>query len=117
MTVRKKEGVSTVSVYDFDESSLSKLDVLSFDGADEAWLDFVSANRNGTAPESSHDLIKGPVADDDVFRTFLLYSAGVLTKSQTLEALKVKKLFDQYVFASEKALGYLTFLKAEVITV
>ena len=39
-----------------------------------------------------------------------LYSAGALTKEQTLEALKIRKLYDQMVLTSEKALSYLKFL-------
>ena len=113
VTARKRQGVSTVSVYEFEEASFSKLKTLGFESANDAWLDFVSDNRNGVPQDEKYDLIFGPVADDDVFRTFLLYSSGVLSKEQTLEFLKVKKLFNQYVFASEKALGYLKFVRAE----
>lgn len=55
-------------------------------------------------------MIYGPVANDDVYTTFTLYSAGALTKEQTLEALKIKKLYNQLVLTSEKALGYLNFV-------
>lgn len=110
VTARKKEGQSTVSVYELDEKRFGELNILSFESADEAWLDFVYDHRNGTAKEDDHDLIRGPVADDDIFRTFILYSSGVLSKEQTLDALKIKKLFDQYVFASEKAIGLLKFI-------
>lgn len=55
-------------------------------------------------------MIYGPVANDDVYTTFMLYSAGALTKQQTLEALKIKKLYNQLVLASEKALSYLKFI-------
>ena len=51
-----------------------------------------------------------PVADDDVYTTFALYEAGILTREQTIDALKVKKLYNQLVAASEKALGYLRFV-------
>ena len=51
-----------------------------------------------------------PVANDDVYTTFTLYSAGVLTKGQTLEALKIEKLYNQLVLSSEKALSYLNFI-------
>ncbi len=113
VAARKDEGKSTVSKYDFDESALDELNVLAFESPDEAWLDFVSANRNGVAANEKYDLIYGPVADDDIFRTFILYSTGVLSKEQTLEALKIKKLFNQYVFASDKALQNLKFIGAE----
>lgn len=79
------------------------------------FLDFVSANRAGNAPQKGYDLIFGPVADDDVYRTFALYSSGILTKQQTVEALKVKKLFNQLVFATEKALSFLTFAGAATV--
>lgn len=113
VTARKREGISTVSIYEFDESCLDSLKVLSFHSADESWLDFVSANRNGTASFPKYDLIYGPVANDDIFRTFILYSSGILTKEQTLDALKIKKLFNQYVFATDTALNCLKFIHAE----
>lgn len=54
-----------------------------------------------------YDIIYGPVADDDVYRTFALYTANLLTKEQTVERLK--KLFNQMVFSTDKALTYLEF--------
>ena len=84
--------------------------VLKFDFPNEAWLDFVSENRSGNYKGKAYDFIYGPVANDDVYTTFTLYSAGVLTKEQTLEALKIRKLYNQMVLTSEKALSYLKFL-------
>ena len=54
--------------------------------------------------------IFGTVANDDVYRTFTLYTAGILTKEQTLEQLKIKKLYNQLVLTTEKALSYLYFV-------
>ena len=59
-----------------------------------------------------YDLIIGAVANDDVYRTLQVYSTGLLTKEQALEALKIKKLFNQYVFATYKAIRLLKFVKA-----
>lgn len=116
VTRRRKEGRPIVNCYQIDEEqAFSQCSVLRFDKADEAWLDFVSANRAGNALQKEYDLIFGPVADDDVYRTFALYSSGVLTKQQTVEALKVKKLFNQLVFATEKALSFLTFAGAVTV--
>ena len=58
----------------------------------------------------NYDFIYGPVANDDVYTTFTLYTAGVLSKEQTIEALKVKKLYNQLVLTSEKALSFLKFI-------
>lgn len=113
VAARKGEGKSTISKYEFDENAFEELNVLAFEAADEMWLDFVSDNRSGTSKGEEYDLIYGPVADDDIFRTFILYSSGVLSKGQTLEALKIKKLFNQYVFTNDAALQRLTFIGAE----
>ena len=109
VTMRKKCGSSTVNIYELDESIFEKVNVLNFESADEAWLDFVSDNRAGIDRPAGYDLICGPVANDDVYQTFILYSTGVYTKEQTIEALKIKKLYNQYVFTTDRALSFLTF--------
>lgn len=108
---RRKEGSRIVNIYELDEAkTFTACSVLNFDSANEAWLDFVSDNRAGSYNGESFDIIFGPVANDDVYTTFNLYTAGVLSKEQTLEALKIKKLYNQIVFTSEKALSYLKFI-------
>lgn len=109
VTMRKKCGRSTVNIYELDESIFEKVNVLNFESADEAWLDFVSDNRSGIDRTAGYDLICGPVANDDVYQTFILYSTGVYTKEQTIAALKIKKLYNQYVFTTESSLSFLTF--------
>lgn len=107
---RRKDGGRIVSVYEIDEQkAFTECTVLRFDTANEAWLDFVSDNRAGSYKGESFDFIFGPVANDDVYTTFTLYTSGVLTKEQTLDALKIKKLYNQLVLTSEKALSYLSF--------
>lgn len=108
---RRKDGGKIVNVYELDESkAFAECSVLQFDTADEAWLNFVSENRSGSYTGEVFDFIFGPVANDDVYTTFMLYTAGVLTKEQTLEALKIKKLYNQLVLTSQKALNFLTFI-------
>lgn len=108
---RRKKGQKTVNIYEIDErEAFSELTVLRFEHADEAWLDFVSQNRAGITTDKQYDFIYGPVANDDVYQTFALYSAGVLTKEQTIEALKIKKLYNQLVFTTNNALTRLKFL-------
>jgi len=108
---RRREGGKIVSIYKLDEQvAFMECSVLRFDAPNEAWLDFVSENRSGHYEGQEYELIYGPVANDDVYATFTLYSAGALTKEQTLEALKIKKLYNQLVLTSEKALNYLKFI-------
>lgn len=108
---RRNTGGREVSIYEIDEQiAFSACSILRFDAPDEAWLDFVFENRSGNYEGEKYDLVYGPVANDDVYTTFTLYQAGALTKEQTLEALKIKKLYNQLVFASEDALRYLRFI-------
>lgn len=108
---RRKEGKRIVNIYEIDEKqAFSECSVLRFDNADETWLDFVSENRAGKYNGKVFDFIYGPVANDDVYTTFALYTAGALTKEQTLEALKIKKLYNQLVMTSTKSLSYLKFI-------
>lgn len=111
VTRRRREGAKCVSIYTMDESrAFSECSVLRFDKPDEAWLNYVSDNRSGNYSGKTYDFVFGPVANDDVYTTFTLYTTGVLSKEQTLEALKIKKLYNQLVLSSERALSYLEFI-------
>lgn len=62
------------------------------------------------------NIIIGPVANDNVFRTIDMFEAGDLTESEAIERFKVNELFDQYLFCNEKALEALRFVRSyEVI--
>ena len=111
VTDRRKTGAATLNIYSVEEAvAFKECSLLRFDSPDEAWLDFVSDNRSGKYEGEAYDFIFGPVANDDVYRTFTLYTAGVLTKEQTLEQPKIKKLYNQLVLTTEKALSYLRFV-------
>jgi hypothetical protein len=109
--IRKEQKSQLVSVYDFDiDAAESVLDILHFPAPGRLWLDFVHQNRRNTYTEKPYDLITGPVANDDVFATLIVYEQGILNIEQTLEALKVKKLYNQVVFKTEKALSFLRYI-------
>jgi hypothetical protein len=59
-----------------------------------------------------YDVIHGPVANDRVFLSLQAFVIGEFTIEAMLSALKPYKLFDQYCFATEKALSMLTFLRS-----
>lgn len=113
---RRKTGEATLNIYSVDETvAFEECSLLKFDSSDEKWLDFVAANRQGNYQGIQYDLIYGAVANDDVYRTITLYMTGVLDKEQTLNALKIRKLFNQLVFATEKSLRYLHFEGREIV--
>lgn len=116
VTDRRKMGEATLNIYSVNEAvAFQECKVLQFDSPDEAWLDFVAAKRQGTYQGEKYDLIYGAVANDDVYRTIALYMTGVLDKEQTLSSLKIRKLFNQLVFATEKSLQYLKFEGRELV--
>jgi hypothetical protein len=116
VTDRRKMGEATLNIYSVNEAvAFQECKVLQFDSPDEAWLDFVAANRQGTYQGEKYDLIYGAVANDDVYSTIALYMTGVLDKEQTLSSLKIRKLFNQLVFATEKSLQYLKFEGRELV--
>lgn len=116
VTDRRKTGEATLNIYSIDENiAFKECSLLCFDEPDEAWLDFVAANRQGEYQGKQYDLIYGAVANDDVYRTIALYMTGVLDKEQTLTALKIRKLFNQLVFATEKGFPYLHFEGRELV--
>ena len=49
VTDRRKMGEATLNIYSVNEAvAFQECKVLQFDSPDEAWLDFVAANRHGT---------------------------------------------------------------------
>ena len=116
VTERRKTGKATLNIYSVDENvAFEECSLLRFDNPDEIWLDFVAENRQDTYQKKQYDLIYGAVANDDVYRTITLYMTGVLDKEQTLMALKIRKLFNQLVFGTEKSLQYLHFEGRELV--
>ena len=111
---RKNTGSPIVNEYLITvDAILTDCKVLNFDSPNEDWLEFVCANRVGSYSGEQYDVIIGPVANDDVYTTLTLYQTGQLTKDETLSRLKIKQLYNQYVFCTEKALSYLKFEDSE----
>lgn len=107
---REHSSNAIVSVYKVDLDRLkTSLQGLWFENPSEEWLDFVSDNRSGKIVDSQYDFVFGPVANDTIFKTFIAYQNGVLTKKETIERLRVKKLYNQLVLKTAAAIEYLFF--------
>jgi hypothetical protein len=116
VAARRKTGVRVITEYEFDlEAAETELQIIRFDKPDGAWLDFVSANRHGRALTESYDMVIGPVADDAVYTTVLLYEQGVLDKDTAIRQLKVQELFSQVLFHTEKSLRFCWYIRHETI--
>jgi hypothetical protein len=109
--VQDRNGSSQthISIFTINIDLLRKQSAIFFVKPDKKWLDFVSANRNGTYSGQVHDIIYGPVANDPIFRTFIAYQNGILSEKETLKSLKIRRLYNQLVFTNEEALKCLLF--------
>jgi hypothetical protein len=102
-----------LSIYEVDITAMKELLFFKwFENADGEWLDFVSSHRNGIEQKVRFDFVYGPVANDTIFKTFIAYQSGILSREETLDRLKVRKLYNQLVFASQKALPFLRFTES-----
>jgi hypothetical protein len=73
----RKGGKKIISQYNFDnDKAFLKLKIKTFEKADEQWLDFVVANRNGEYTGEKYDIIQGPVANDKVFKQSFFIQEG-----------------------------------------
>ena len=96
------------------DNAKGMLSVLIFEAADEAWLDFICANRSGQSTKE-YDLVMGPVADDNVYRVVVQYENGDIDKAAALKALRTEALCDQILFHTKRALSFLQYLDTEVL--
>lgn len=87
-----------------------------FEEPSKEWALFVINNRNRDYQDiysmecnhdNKYDLVIGPVADDDLALLFRQFSGGLISVEVLVEAMKFKKLTNQYSFHTEKALELL----------
>ena len=88
---------------------------MHFATPDEAWVDFVMANRVNPDFRHDYDLVYGPVANDRVYAAFALYESGLLDKAELIRELRTYQLVDQMLFHTEQALARLSFVEAKTI--
>ena len=115
VAARRESAVQIVSEYEYDSEAAEKeLIIIRFEEPNEEWLDFVCLNRSGGTLLQPYDIVCGPVADDDVYGTVLLYEQGFLDKESAIRRFKVRKLYNQILFHSEKSLKYLRYVTHKI---
>ena len=102
-----------INIYEYTENK--KLEILNFSEATEEWLDFVYKNRRSEKLLHDYDIVKGPVADDNLFATLRLYERHYTSKEDTIKALKTYKLVDQISFHTEEAIKTINYLGTEEV--
>ena len=98
-----------VNVYEYIENE--KLSILDFKEATEEWVKFVFLNRYSDVLVHEYDIVKGPVADDNVYTTLNLYEEKIYTLEDTIKRLKAYVLVDQISFHTKRALENLMYIE------
>jgi len=112
VAVKRKSNARVITEYEFDSNTAKKeLDVISFTKPDGIWLDFVCLNRSGRIPPESYDIAIGPVANDQVYTVVVLYEQGLLSREAAITELKVRTLYNQILFHTEKSLDYCRYVR------
>lgn len=100
-------GVPCISVYEYAPSA--SIDVLEFDSTSNEWLDFVASCRAGNTHH--HDVVVGPMADDEIWNMVEDFLSGVLSREEFLSIIKFRHPTHQMSFHSIAALNSLTFVE------
>ena len=82
-----------------------------FDCPSFEWLNFIIKNRKNYDFNVDYDIIIGPVANDQVYNTIILFEEKIIDYGQAIKKLLTQKLFDQYLFKTEKAMKKLKFIE------
>ncbi len=106
-------SIGFINVYEYKPSK--ELNVRTFRSANDSWVDFIHNNRTSINYEHNYDIVKGPVANDNVYLSFNLYESGIISKSELIKRLKTYKLVDQILFHTEVSLQCLTFIGYEEV--
>lgn len=104
---QQNASVGHINIYEY--TAKKGLHTRLFRSANEAWVDFVHANRTVQNYNHDYDIVTGPVANDNVYLSFNLYESGIISKRELIRRLKTYKLVDQLLFHTEQSLETLKY--------
>lgn len=107
----KRYDTPVVDIYEYQPNA--QLDILAFKQMTDEWLDFVVACRNGQPHH--HDIVEGPMADDQIYNYVADFIAGNLTREQFWVMAKFKYPTHQIAFCTEEGLKCITYKSHEEI--
>lgn len=105
----EQNNVSHGYINQYEYTPQKGLKTRRFQSANEAWVDFVHANRTIQNYNHNYDIVTGPVANDNVYLSFNLYESGIISKRELIRRLKTYKLVDQLLFHTEQSLAALEY--------
>lgn len=105
VVVRRHSGrPPLVNVYELDVERIVRegYRMLRFEKYDEAWLDFIAANRKGRGKWRDYDLVEGGIANDRVFDAIEAYLDGLASKETALGLLAYQKPDNQICLLNQQ---------------
>lgn len=102
---RIREEAGIVNVYELDMEKIKKdYRYYKFEHYDNAWLQFIVANRMGRMDVEKYDVIEGGVANDRVIDTVEAYMANMMTLETALGELSKHKPNNQLCIAKQNVI-------------
>ncbi len=106
-----RHGNSIVNRYLYTPNDSLKVKV--FEKMTEEWLQFIVDCRRGI--DHDHDIVEGPMADDQIWDYVEDYVAGRISKAAFWELIKFKHPTHQIVFCTKNALQTIRFEGSDLI--
>lgn len=97
----------------FEYCPNAALNVLTFDGMTEEWLDFIVDCRLGKPHK--YDIVEGPMANDTIFNYVQSFVDGKISRNAFWELAKFKHPTHQISFHTIAALQTLSFVGEEKV--
>lgn len=104
---RRARRFQTGTVSVFDMRLRQGLRTLEFPAMTEEWLDFIVSCRSGVTHD--HDLVIGPMVDDQIYNYILDFLDGTITKEQFWVLARFRYPIHLIAFSSDEALKCLTY--------
>ena len=98
-----------VNIYEYTENN--NLSILDFKEATEEWLKFVYRNRQSEGLTHEYDIVKGPVANDNLYQVLSGYEDGTYNIEETIRRLKTYLLSNQISFHTNEALSCIKYIE------
>ena len=104
------EGIKQyVNIYEYTENN--NFSILDFKEATEEWLKFVYKNRQSEGLTHEYDIVKGPVANDNLYQVLSGYEDGTYNIEETIRRLKTYLLSNQISFHTNEALSCIEYIE------
>jgi hypothetical protein len=100
-----------INIYNYEQNN--DLKILEYTDMTEEWLDFIVACRSGN--KHDYDIVKGAMANDQIFNYIADYISGILTREQFWVLAKFKHPTHQISFNTNRSLQSLSFQDIEEV--